>query len=196
LQDRLDSSIGNDPCPSGQWPDQTGMGGSDLSQIDTPTSGTCVFNKDWASPHFSYRGGPTQPWFVISFFDTRTPGPEYFTGTSDYVAPTCTQTDTTTSGTCWYQYEDEIVAVNIATDMNAAGTAPLATVYRLAQARSRSLENFWVQVTATINHVPGSIYAAFNSNMANHSGCTSNVQNANGCGDVYIISGTSGIPLF
>ncbi len=194
IQDRLDSSIGNDPCPNGQQEGSSGGGGTDLSQIGSPTTGLCVFNKDWASPHYSYRGGPSQPWFTASFFDTRSPGPEFFVGNGSYVSPTCTQVNTTTSGECWYPYEGEVDVVNVATNMNSAGTGSLANVYRMAHARSRSQENFWVQVTATMNHMPGNIFIAFNSNMAHNSGCSNS--GTNGCGDVYIISGSGGIPLF
>jgi hypothetical protein len=197
VQDRIDSSIGNDPCPSGQWSGSVGGGGATLTYLtdatDSGNSAVCFFNKNWESPHFSYRGGPSQPWVTVSFFDTRTPSPEYFTNDGSFVAPTCTQVNTTTSGTCWYPYEGEIDLVNIATNMDTPGTGPLATVYRMAQARSRTEENFWTQVTASNSH--DSNYIAFNSNMAYVAGCSSAVQSAEGCADVYVISASGG-PLF
>ncbi len=194
LQDRLDKSVGQDACPDRQWSGSIGGGGSDMSSPSAPASGTCVFNKNWASPHISYRGGPGQPWFTISFFDTRSPGPEFFTTDGNYVPPTCTQEHTTTSGTCWYPHEAEVDMVNISTNMNAAGSGPLGAVYRMAQARSRTEENLWVQITATMSH--NGAFIAFNSNMAHVSGCSSNIQGNTGCGDVYIISAAGGAPLF
>jgi hypothetical protein len=201
LQDRLDSSIGTDPCASDQWNAQSGGGGAAMTYYTDPTNAghtaTCTPNKNWAQPEISYRGGPSQPWFAISFFENgnRTPSPEYFTNDSKYIAPTCTQVNTTTSGTCWYPYEEEVLLVKISTDMNSAGDGPLATVFRMGWVRSRSSENFWAIPKCSLSHDGN--YIACASNMAYHSGCSSSsVQSSGACADTFVVSAASGAPLF
>lgn len=185
-----------DPCPGNQWPGQSGGGGQALTLFSNPvpSASICDFNKDWAATHISYRGGPSQPWISTSFADVKSTSAEWFTTSGGYLAPTCTQTHPTDSGSCWYPYQDEIVLTKVSTNMTIAGIAPLATVYRMGWGRSRTHENFWAQNTASLSHDGN--YIALNSNMAHVSGCTSAIQGANGCADVYVISAANGAPLF
>jgi hypothetical protein len=145
------------PCPSG-W-------GMDVRQLNNFSSSICLLDNQpyW---HVSYRGGASQPWSAISFFDYRTPGPEFFTNDGNYRAPTSSN---------WQVYEDEIVVAKV------DGSA----VYRLAHARSRSMESYWAQPHATISRDGN--YVVFTSNMANPNGCPTNMHVANECSDVYLI---------
>lgn len=190
IQDRLDTTIGTDPCPSGQWSGSAGNGGTPISFLTTPTTGTCIFNKVWATPHVSYRGTVSQPWVVESEFEDgsgRTASPEWFSTSGNYHAPTSTSTNPpTATSAAWYIYEDEIVMYPVD---NANG---LTDLYRLAQARSRSQENFWAQVNASVTRDGN--YVAFTSNMAFPTGSCGN-PSSSGCTDVYVISGSSGAPL-
>lgn len=145
------------PCPSG-W-------GMDVRELNNFASSICLLDNQpyW---HISYRGGSSQPWSAISFFDYRTPGPEFFTSDSNYRAPTSSN---------WQLYEDEIVLAKV--DASA--------VYRLAHARSRSMESYWAQPHAAISR--DGKYVVFTSNMANPNGCPANMHVANECSDVYLI---------
>jgi hypothetical protein len=212
VKTRIDSNTGGkDPTPAGQWsPSLTPSaaatvettsagGGSTLIYPTDPfnlgNTAVSFFNVNWASNHFSYRGGPTQPWVTVSFADGRNSGPEWFSNDSaHFTSPSTTFVgNTAPPANSWYPYEGEVVMAKINTNMNIAGLAPLSTIYRMAQARSRSQENFWVQVTASNSHDGN--YIGFNSNMAYTNGCNSSVQSSNGCSDVYVISGANGQPL-
>jgi hypothetical protein len=145
------------PCPSG-W-------GMDIRQIHSLTSSVCLLDKQpyW---HISYRGSASQPWLVMSFFDSRKPGPEFFNSDANYQVPTTSN---------WQLYEDEIVLAKIDASTN----------YRLAHARSRSMESYWAQPHAAISR--DGKYVIFTSNMAYPSGCPANVHVPNDCSDVYLI---------
>ena len=151
------SGVSN-PCPSG-W-------GLDVGQLTNLSSAACLLDNVpyW---HISYRGGTSQPWITLSFFDSRTPGPEYFTKDANY--------QTISSGN-WQLYEDEIVV----------GKVDGSSVYRLAHARSRSMESYWAQPHAAISR--DGKYIIFSSNMAHPSGCPANMHVANDCSDVYLIN--------
>jgi Abnormal spindle-like microcephaly-assoc'd, ASPM-SPD-2-Hydin/Protein of unknown function (DUF1573) len=151
------------PCPSG-W-------GLDVRQQGNFTSSCLLDNQP--SWHISYRGGPSQPWIALSFFDTRTPGPEFFSSDANYQAPT---------GSNWQLYEDEIILARVdATNGNSNNM----DIYRLVLARSRSMESYWAQPHATISR--DGKYVVFTSNMAHPNGCPANMHVANECSDVYII---------
>ena len=103
---------------------------------------------------------------AFSFFETRTTSPELFTNDPSYQAPT--------AANCLL-YEDEVILAKV------DGTA----VYRLAQARSRSLESYWAQPHAAISR--DGHYVVFTSNMAWPNGCRAGTHVANDCSDVYVI---------
>jgi hypothetical protein len=150
------SSLSN-PCPSG-W-------GLDVAQLSNLNSAVCALDNVpyW---HISYRGGASQPWIAFSFFDSRTPGPEYFTTDANY---------RTISTSNWQLYEDEIVV----------GKVDGSSVYRLAHARSRSMESYWAQPHAAISR--DGKYIVFSSDMAHPNGCPANMHVANDCSDIYMI---------
>lgn len=150
------SGVSN-PCPSG-W-------GLDVAQLTNLSSAVCLLDNVpyW---HISYRGGASQPWIALSFFDSRTPGPEFFTNDSNY---------RTISTSNWQLYEDEIVAAKV----DGSG------VYRLAHARSRSMESYWAQPHAAISR--DGKYIIFSSDMAHPNGCPANMHVANDCSDIYMI---------
>src|SRR5438270_1353031 len=151
------------PCPSG-W-------GLDVRQQGNFTSSCLLDNQpEW---HISYRGSASQPWIAISFFDTRTPGPEYFTSDANYQTP---------SSSNWQRYEDEIILARVdANNANSNNTG----IYRLALARSRSQESYWAQPHATMSRDGN--YVVFTSNMAYPNGCPANMHVPNECSDVYFI---------
>jgi len=145
-------------------------------RVNPISSITCLFDKDWAAPHVSYGGGPQQPWAAISFFDNRTPGPEYFNNSRKFSAPTCTQTKDTTSGACWYPYESEVVLVRIDAEND------LTKIYRIAQTRTRASEGYWGQPHASISRDGRAI--VFDSNMAFvQKGCGA----VTNCSDVFFV---------
>jgi hypothetical protein len=142
----------------------------DARQIYNPLSAVCLLDNP-PSWHVGYRGNAQQPWVGLSFFDGRSPSPEWFDNNGNYAAPS--------SGN-WLLYEDEIIVVRIDANNNSN------YVYRLARAYSRSGEDFYAQPHAAISR--DGKYLAFNSNMAYaHSGCPANFQTTSGCTDVYII---------
>lgn len=144
-------------CPSG-W-------GLDVGRISNLSSAVCLLDNVpyW---HISYRGDASQPWIALSFFDSRTPGPEFFTTDASY---------RTISTSNWQLYEDEIVL----------GKVDGSSVYRLAHARSRSMESYWAQPHAAISR-DGS-YVVFSSDMAHPNGCPANMHVAGDCSDIYMI---------
>jgi hypothetical protein len=186
----------NDPCPANQWPGQAGGGGEALTPFSNPVAfaSICNLSVDWAPVHISYRGGPSQPWIATAFDDVRTISSEWFSSNANYIAPTCTQTHPTDSGSCWYPYQDEILMSKVSTNMTTPGTSALSTVYRMGWGRSRSHENFWAQNIPSLSHDGG--YIALDTNMAHPAGCSASIQNANGCTDVFVISAANGAPLF
>lgn len=160
-------STDTNPCPSG-W-------GTDVRQIyDTP-SAVCLIDIDLygslSSEHVGYRGGPSQPWVTLSFFDDRTPSPEWFDTTSQY---------TPASTSNWQYLEDEIDIIRIDANNNSR------YAYRLAHAYSRSNEDFYSQPHASMSR--DGRYVAFQSNSAYaHKGCPANFQTSTDCTDVYVI---------
>src|SRR5438094_320561 len=121
--------------------------------------------------HVGYRGNQNQPWVGLSFFDNRSPGPEWFDNTGNYAGP---------SAGNWMLFEDEVIVVRVDANNNSSN------VYRLARAYTRSGEDFYAQPHAAISRTGK--YLAFQSNMAYaHSGCPANFQSATGCTDVYVI---------
>lgn len=148
----------SNPCPSG-W-------GLDVRSVHDASSSACLLDKqpDW---HVSYRGGKSQPWAAISFFDDRKTGPELFNSDKGYQPP---------SSSNWRLYEDEILLARV------DGSA----VYRLAQARSRSAEGFWATPRAAISR--DGKYVVFTSNMANPNGCPKNEHVSGECTDVYLVT--------
>ncbi len=149
------------PCPSG-W-------GLDVRLPEKLDSAQCLLDKQ-PSWHVSYRGGVSQPWIAISFFDTRPSGPEFYGSTRDFQAP---------SATNWQLYEDEIILARIDASNNNG------LIYRLAHARSRSAEGYWSQPHAAISR--DGKYVVFTSNMANPNGCPPRMHVGNECSDVYLI---------
>jgi len=145
------------PCPSG-W-------GVDVRRLNLMSSAICLLDNQpyW---HVSYRGSASQPWIAFSFFESRTSSPELFTNDPNYQAPTAAN---------WLLYEDEIILEKV------DGTA----VYRLAHARSRSLESYWAQPHAAISR--SGHYVVFTSDMAWPNGCPAGMHVANDCEDVYLI---------
>lgn len=117
--------------------------------------------------HISYRGGPAQPYAAVSFFDSRTTGPERFNNHPSYQAPSVTN---------WALYEDEIVLARV--DGKAT--------YRVAHARSRSIESYGSQPHATISR--SGRFAVFTSNMAYPNGCPPGMHVSNDCTDVYVVN--------
>ena len=146
----------SNPCPSG-W-------GLDVRQQDDLSSAACLLDNvpPW---HVSYRGGPSQPWAALSFFDERKPGPE-FISKKDPQEP---------SKSNWKLYEDEIILARI----------DGRVIYRLAHARSRSASGYWAQPHATISR--DGKYVVFTSNMAHPNGCKENMHVPDECTDVYVI---------
>lgn len=145
------------PCPSG-W-------GLDVRQLDDLSSSTCLLDRQ-PSWHVSYRGDSEQPWAVLSFFDDRTNGPELFNNNPGFQTP---------SSSNWHLYEDEILLTSI----------DGRNQYRLAQARSRSAENYWATPRATISR--DGKYVVFDSNMAYANGCPTKMHDPHDCTDVYLI---------
>jgi hypothetical protein len=145
------------PCASG-W-------GLDVRRIRNIQSATCLLDHQ-PSWHVSYRGSASQPWAALSFFDDRESGPEFFSDESRFQPP---------SAANWQLYEDEIVMARI--DGGA--------VYRLAQARSRSAENYSAQPHAAISR--DGKYIVFNSNMAYPNGCPAKMHVPGECSDAYLI---------
>lgn len=150
-------SSATSPCASG-W-------GLDVRQLNNINSAICLLDNQpyW---HISYRGSASQPWFAISFFDSRTPGPEFFSSDGSY------QTASTAN---WQLYEDEIILEKV----------DASKIYRLAHARSRSMESYWAQPHAAISR--DGKYVVFTSDMAHPNGCPANMHVANDCSDVYMI---------
>ncbi len=147
------------PCPSG-W-------GLDIRNLNNFQSAVCLLDNQ-PSWHVGYRGSTSQPWVGISFFDTRTPGPEFFNNSPNFQTP---------SASNWQLYEDEIILARV--DANNNNTL----IYRLAHARSRTMESFWAQPRAAINR--DGKYVIFDSNMAYaQTGCPSGIVN---CSDLYLI---------
>jgi hypothetical protein len=194
-------SPGTDACPSGQWSDAGGGGGQTMLFATEPTNsggtGICMPNLNWSSTEISGRYTVARPWFVTSLFDQRTTSPENYNTNGNYVAPICTQTNTTTSGSCWYPYENEILLVNTNVNMNTAGTGPLSGVYRLGWTRSRSnngVTNFWTIPKASLSRDGN--YIVFDSAVAWPAGnCNATTLADVGCADVMLISGPNGGPL-
>jgi hypothetical protein len=151
------------PCPSG-W-------GLDVRMIYNLSSAVCLLDNQ-PSWHVGYRGNAQQPWVGLSFFDQgRSPSPEWFDNSANYVAPTASN---------WQLYEDEIMVVRVDANNNST------YAYRLARAYSRSNEDFNAQPKAAISR--SGKYIAFDSNMAYaHTGCPANSQTSTNCTDVYII---------
>ena len=147
----------SNPCPSG-W-------GLDVRSLTNLQSATCLLDKqpDW---HVGYRGNAAQPWAVVSFFDSRKPGPEWFGDSPSYQEP---------SAQNWRLYEDEIVLARI--DGRAT--------YRLAHARSRSAVDYWATPRAA-NSRDGK-YVVFDSNMAYPNGCPAKTDAGDSCTDIYLI---------
>jgi len=139
--------------------------GMDVRQLGDLRSATCLLDHQ-PYLHVSYRGGPSQPWIALSFFDDRKPGPELLFSNSNYEKP---------SAENWKLYEDEITLAKV------DGSA----VYRLAHARSRSSENYWGQPHAAISR--DGKYVVFTSNMAFQGGCPADMHVPDECTDVYLI---------
>ena len=139
--------------------------GMDVRQLYNLMSSVCLIDYQpyW---HVSYRGSLSQPWIALTFFDTRTPGPEYFSTDPNYQA---------ISTGNWQLYEDEVMVAKV----------DASKIYRLAHARSRSLESYWAQPRGTISR--DGKYIVFTSNMAYPNGCPANMHVANDCEDVYMI---------
>ena len=155
------------PCPSG-W-------GTDVRQIYDVLSAVCLVDIDLhgslSNEHVGYRGSASQPWVSLSFFDNRTPSPEWFDNSGNYAAP---------SPSNWQYLEDEIDLVRIDANNNPQ------YVYRLAHGYSRSNEDFYAQPHASLSR--DGRYAAFQSNAAYvHTGCPANFQSSTGCSDVYVV---------
>jgi hypothetical protein len=155
------------PCPSG-W-------GLDVQQVYDPASAVCLvdiaLNDQIAPWHVGYRGNAQQPWVGLSFFDSRSSSPEWFTNTSNYQAP---------SASNWMLFEDEIVVVRIDANNNSK------YVYRLARTYSRSAVDYNAQPKAAISR--DGKYIAFVSNAAfAQSGCPANFQTHTNCEDVYVV---------
>ncbi len=165
VEDRADKHM--DPCPR-----KYGNTLVNLKNLFSPKL-VCLNDKSGSAavhPHFSFRGGPDQPWAVVSYFDSRTPSPEWFNTSANFDAPTTSN---------WAFLEDEITTVRVDADNN-----PLF-VYRLAHARSRSNVNYWAQPHASISH--DGKYVVFGSNMAFPNGCPSSVPDPTDCSDVYVL---------
>src|SRR5690349_7932898 len=139
--------------------------GLEIRQQNSLASAACLLDKEPAW-HVSYRGGASQPWAAISFFDDRKPGPELFGDDKNVQEP---------SSSNWQLYEDEVLLARV------GGEA----VYRLAHARSRSAEDYWSQPHAAISR--DGKYVAFTSNMGFPNGCSEKVHVKNECTDVYLI---------
>lgn len=156
------------PCPSG-W-------GTEVRMIYNMSSAVCLVDIDkygsLSNEHVGYRGNASQPWVGLSFFDDRSPSPEWFDTSSNYAAPTLSN---------WQYLEDEIDLVRIDANNNPQ------YLYRLAYAYSRSDADFYAQPHAAISR--DGKYVAFNSNMAfAHTGCPANFQTPTDCTDVYIVN--------
>jgi hypothetical protein len=98
--------------------------GMDVRQLNNLQSSVCLIDYQpyW---HISYRGSASQPWIALSFFDIRTPGPEFFTSNGNYQTP---------SATSWQLYEDEIILAKV--DSSAIYRLLVRAVWR-ATGRSR-----------------------------------------------------------
>lgn len=143
------------PCVSG-W-------GLDVRWLQDLASATCLLDNQ-PSWHVSFRGSSSQPWVALSFFDDRKTGPELFNNNPQFQEATKMN---------WQLYEDEIVLVRI----------DGSETYRLAQARSRSVESYWAEPRAAMSR--DGRYLVFDSNMAYAlQGCPSGIED---CSDVYMI---------
>jgi hypothetical protein len=150
------------PCPSG-W-------GLDVRNTNNVFSAVCLLD-NLPSWHVSYRGNASQPWAALSFFDWgRTASPEWFNTNPNFVAPSTSN---------WQLYEDELILARV--DANNNNTL----IYRLAHARSRSLENYWATPRAAISR--DGKYIIFDSNMGYPNGCPANMHVATDCFDVYLL---------
>jgi hypothetical protein len=150
-------STATNPCAGG-W-------GLDVRQLNNIKSAICLLDNQ-PSWHISYRGSASQPWIALSFFDTRTPGPEFLSSDGNY------QTASTAN---WQLYEDEIILEKV----------DASKIYRLAHARSRSMESYWAQPHGAVSR--DGKYVVFTSDMAHPNGCPANMHVANDCSDVYMI---------
>ena len=139
--------------------------GLEVRELESLSSAKCLLDRQ-PPLHVSYRGGKSQPWAAISFFDDRKRGPEFFSGSPGFEAPSMSN---------WRVYEDEIAVVRI------DGRA----IYRLAQGRSRSAEGYWDTPRAAISR--DGKYVVFTSNSAYPNGCPSNMHVPDECTDVYLI---------
>jgi hypothetical protein len=188
-----------DPSPNGNHAnDPCSQQGGHSSMNDLNNDVNCVFTTVYTGGHISTAGtGPSQPWALISYDDTSRPSsPEWWTTSSNYVAPTNTSCSQFTSagssfpGNCWYPYESEMILVNMASVGNTSGLGGTpGDVYRIAWSRTRDdSSSFWGQQRAALSR--DGRYVVFSSNMAYPSGNCSNPSDL-ACDDVYIIG-----PLF
>ena len=179
----------NDPCP---------QHGGHSNMNDANNAVSCTFTTVFTGGHISTAGtGPSQPWFLIAYDDTSRPkSPEWWTTSSNYVAPTNTSCSQFTSagsafpGNCWFPYESEMVLVRADSAGNESALGGTSgKVYRLAWSRTRDdSSSFWGQQRAAISR--DGRYVIFSSNMAYPSGNCSNPSDL-ACDDVYLVG-----PLF
>jgi hypothetical protein len=118
--------------------------------------------------HISYRGGASQPWIAISFFDQRSQGPESYNSTAALPA-----------ASNWWLYENEIILARVDSNNQRA------LIYRLAHSRTRSAEGYWAQPHAAISR--SGKYVIFTSSMAYPKACPAKMHVPNQCLDVYLI---------
>jgi hypothetical protein len=188
-----------DPSPNGNHAnDPCSQQGGHSSMNDLNNDVACVFTTVYTGGHISTSGtGPSQPWALISYDDTsRSKSPEWWTTSSNYVAPTNTSCSQFTGagsafpGNCWFPYESEMILVNMASVGNTSGLGGTpGDVYRIAWSRTRDdSSSFWGQQRAALSR--DGRYVVFSSNMAYPSGNCSNPGDL-ACDDVYMIG-----PLF
>jgi hypothetical protein len=140
----------------------------------TGAGGNCIVDSISAW-HVGYQGGPSQPWAAVSMFAQSCPGPESFTSSGGFVAPS--------SGN-WQPYEDEVVIARVDASRDPS------KVYRLAHMRTRSCEGAGIQAQGLASISMDGKYVTFTSNMAHLSGCPSGFASGD-CEDQYVIG-----PLF
>lgn len=198
-------STDQNPCQSG-W-------GLDVRMIYNPAPppgtpnplATCML--DVLAPgtesnyEVGYHGNSSQPWAVISYFDSlRSPSPEWFINSGNFAEPSATTCPTSIQGgPCWLTYESEIDLARI-DENNCPGASPPncpaennTYIYRLARSFSRSNQAGGYDPTTRATMSRDGKYIFFNSNAAHVNnpdgshGCPAGGHEPDFCSDVYMI---------
>jgi hypothetical protein len=184
----------NNPCADVGGGSYAGLGIFLVAKVQNTRNPTP--NCPWGSPvttpgyHIGYRGSSSQPWILLSMFDTRGGGTSEWFGNSSNYRPPVAQSTACDSGSGWCLYEDEIILANV-NNNSLTGNG----IWRLAHGYCLTEESFWNQCQASLSR--DGKYIALNSGMQyGPTGCPRTWHSANDCENVYIISAANGAPLF